>query len=200
MSHELLQQGIEQLNLTVSTTPLMEYLSLMERWNKAYNLTAIKTLEDKIKLHLLDSLAVIPWIQGPHVIDVGTGAGLPGIPLAIAKPEVQFVLLDSNGKKTRFLTEVKRILELKNVEIIQSRVEQYQPPFLFNTIVSRAFSDIQQMLHWTRHLIHPQGIWLAMKGRQPMSEISAIKESSCIHTYSVPYVDSERCCVVITSS
>ncbi len=192
-----LNQGIEQLGLHLSTDKLLQYLMLLHKWNHAYNLTAIRDMDLMVTRHVLDSLAVIPWVKGSRMLDVGSGAGLPGIPLALALPELHVVLLDSNGKKVRFLQEVKRALSLPNVEIVQSRVENYHPSSGFDTVISRAFSDISQMIDWTRHLIAPQGIWLAMKGRRPDAELLTLHFPYRVETYSVVGLDSERCCVIV---
>ena len=196
----LLEQGLKQFGLTALSEPLLQYLVLLNKWNVAYNLTAVRDLESMITRHLLDSLAILPWIKGNRILDVGTGAGLPGIPLAIAKPEIQVVLLDSNGKKIRFLNEVKRQLNLKNIEIVQVRVENYHPSQGFDTVLSRAFSSLSQMIHWTRHLIAKDGIWLAMKGRYPDEELNAIHQHYRVETYTVDGVEGERCCVLIDNT
>ncbi|MCW8387289.1 16S rRNA (guanine(527)-N(7))-methyltransferase RsmG [Fluoribacter dumoffii] len=192
-----LRDGLQQFALNALTDPLSEYLFLLNKWNLAYNLTAIRDLESMIGKHILDSLAILPWLKGNHIIDVGTGAGLPGIPLALARPEFNFVLLDSNGKKTRFLQEVKRQLNLKNVEIVQFRVENYHPTQGFDTVLSRAFSSLQQMVQWTQHLIADDGIWLAMKGRNPDIELNEMQKNCIVKHYTVAGVEGERCCVII---
>ena len=125
---------------------LLAYVHLLEKWNRTYNLTAVRAPEQMIPRHLLDSLAILPYLQGQRVLDMGTGAGLPGIPLAMARPDLDFVLLDSNAKKTRFVTQACAELGLKNIEITQERVEKYQPARPFDTLVSRAFSTIADML------------------------------------------------------
>ncbi|KTD52050.1 glucose inhibited division protein B GidB [Legionella quinlivanii] len=195
-----LEKGLQQLGLSVSPEPLLNYLMLLQKWNKAYNLTAIRDLPAMLSKHLLDSLAISPWLQGPRLIDVGTGAGLPGIPLAIAHPHLQVSLLDSNGKKIRFLQEVKRQLDLSNIEIIESRVENYKPATGFDTVISRAFSDLSQMISWTKHLLASGGIWLAMKGRYPEIELSTIDQGYKVIPYSVPGLDGERCCIIIANT
>lgn len=193
----LLKEGLQQFDMETLSASLSDYLFLLNKWNLAYNLTSIRDLESMVGKHLLDSLAILPWLKGNHIIDVGTGAGLPGIPLALARPDLYFVLLDSNGKKTRFLAEVKRQLNLKNVEIVQFRVENYHPTQGFDTVLSRAFSSLEQMIQWTQHLIADTGIWLAMKGRYPDTELHEIKQSCKIERYTVAGVEGERCCVII---
>jgi 16S rRNA (guanine527-N7)-methyltransferase len=189
-----------QLGLNATTDALMHYLYLLEKWNKAYNLTAIRSLDQMVPRHLLDSLAISPWLQGERILDVGTGPGLPGIPLALTNPDRQFVLLDSNGKKIRFLREVKRVLQLGNVEIEQTRVENYHPEQGFDTVMSRAFSELTQMVSWTAHLIVDKGRWLAMKGRYPETELNNLNRPYEVQTYAVPSVEGERCCVIIYNS
>ncbi|MCL5272804.1 MAG: 16S rRNA (guanine(527)-N(7))-methyltransferase RsmG [Gammaproteobacteria bacterium] len=197
---QLLNDGLKQFGLNSIGAPLLQYLLLLKKWNAAYNLTAVRDLESMINKHLLDSLAIIPWVKGNNILDVGTGPGLPGIPLAIALPEKQFVLLDSNGKKIRFLNEVKRQLNLKNLEIVQFRVENYHPAQGFDTVTSRAFSSLDQMIHWTQHLIANDGIWLAMKGRYPDTELNMIHQKYRVEGYTVEGVDGERCCVIIDNT
>jgi 16S rRNA (guanine527-N7)-methyltransferase len=195
-----ISEGLSSLNLSSLDQALLQYLQLLNKWNDAYNLTAIRQMDEMVNKHLMDSLAILPWLEGKRIIDVGTGAGLPGIPLAIAKPELQFVLLDSNGKKTRFLNEVKRQLQLSNVEIVQFRVENYHPEPGFDTVLSRAFSSLDQMIHWTQHLIVPGGVWLAMKGKVPEDELSSIEYPFKVEQYTVKDIDGERCCVLINNT
>ncbi len=185
-------------HLDVLTDHLAVYLTLLHKWNQTYNLTAVRDIQAMVGRHVLDSLAILPWIAGRRVLDVGTGAGLPGIPLALVHTNMTFVLLDSNGKKTRFLQEVKRQLQLDHVEVIQSRVEDYQPDLGFDTVVSRAFSSIQEMINGTQHLLKPHGIWLAMKGASPLDELREIHFPYRLEAYHVPTVEGERCCAIIT--
>lgn len=194
---EKLQEGLQQLGLNAINESLLHYLTLLHKWNQAYNLTAVRDMAAMVARHVLDSLAIMPWIKGPRVLDVGSGAGLPGIPLAIALPHLQFILLDSNGKKIRFLKEVKRALSLHHVEILQARVESYHPAQGFDTVTSRAFSSLQQMIAWTEHLIAPQGIWLAMKGRCPETELKLLTHPHRVEAYSVAELEGERCCIII---
>lgn len=192
-----LEKGLDVYGLASYTEALMRYLHLLNKWNKAYNLTAIRALADMIPLHIYDSLAIKDCLHGESIIDVGTGAGLPGIPLAITHPQLHFVLLDSNGKKTRFLQEVKRQLSLNNVQIEQSRVESYHPSQGFDTVISRAFSSLEQMTDWTHHLLKEDGIWLAMKGRYPEDELKQLPYFYTVKSYNVPGIEGERCCVLI---
>ncbi|WP_133128053.1 16S rRNA (guanine(527)-N(7))-methyltransferase RsmG [Legionella nagasakiensis] len=192
-----LEKGIRALGLDLPIASFLDYLSLLYKWNQVYNLTAVRDLETMVTRHILDSLAILPWVKEYRVLDVGSGAGLPGIPLALACHQFQVVLLDSNGKKIRFLQEVKRILSLEHVEIVQTRVENYHPGYGFDTVISRAFSDLGKMVNWTHHLIATDGIWLAMKGRCPDTELNSIKRPFRVENYPVPGVEGQRCCVII---
>ncbi len=197
---QLLQTGLQQLGLAVEPHLFMQYLALLAKWNRTYNLTAIRDVNEMVTKHLLDSLAILPWIQGSRVIDIGAGAGLPGIPLAIANPNLDIVLLDSNGKKVSFMQEAKRVLQLDNIKVEQSRVETYRPEHSFDTVMSRAFSNLAQMINWTKQLIIPSGTWLAMKGRYPEAELQTINLPYQVKTYSVPGLTGERCCVIIKNN
>lgn len=144
---------------------LIEYLELLVKWNRAYNLTAVRDPVEMVSKHLLDSLAVLPYVGGGRVVDVGSGAGLPGIPLALALPDTHFVLLDSNGKKTSFLIQAKRLLKLDNVEVVNQRVEDYQPELYFDAIIARAYADTRLILQSTAHLHQPGTRILVMQGK-----------------------------------
>lgn len=194
---EVLDKGLRQLDLHLASDGLLRYLQLLHKWNHAYNLTAVRDIDAMVTRHVLDSLAILPWVKGHRVLDVGSGAGLPGIPLALALPDVQIVLLDSNGKKIRFLQEVKRVLSLTNVEIVQTRVENYHPSHGFDTVISRAFSELEQMILMTRHVIATDGIWLAMKGQYPKTELANIHYPYRVETYTVAGLEGERCCVIV---
>ena len=177
-THQELDLGIKALGLDCSsqqTEQLIAHLEMLQRWNKAYNLTAIREPIQMVRLHLLDSLAIHPYIQGvKNIIDVGTGPGLPGIPLAILNPDINFTLLDSNGKKTRFLFQAINDLSLANAREVNQRVEKYQPETPFDIVLSRAFSSISDMLNQCDHLVSKSGCFLAMKGKKPDSELSQI--------------------------
>lgn len=172
-----LSEGLDTLGLTMSAaarSSLLTYCQLLAKWNRTYNLTSITRTEEMVSHHLLDSLAVVSHLPAGRVIDVGTGPGLPGIPLAIARPEQSFTLLDSNGKKTRFLVQVVGELGLANVEVVNSRVEDYRPAELFDVVVSRAFASLANMVNACAHLLSPSGVFLAMKGKYPQAEIAEI--------------------------
>ncbi|MDY0206266.1 MAG: 16S rRNA (guanine(527)-N(7))-methyltransferase RsmG [Pseudomonas sp.] len=176
-----LTQGAQQLNVTLSELQqeqLLQYLGLLIKWNKAYNLTAVRNPDEMVSRHLLDSLSVVQYVEpyGDNWLDVGSGGGMPGVPLAILFPERQFTLLDSNGKKTRFLTQVKLELKLDNLKVIHSRVEAYTPEQAFSGIISRAFSALEDFTQWTRHLGDLTTHWLAMKGVHPDDELQALPE------------------------
>jgi 16S rRNA (guanine527-N7)-methyltransferase len=156
------------------TQQLLSYLELLGRWNEVFNLTSINDLEEQVWLHIIDSLSIGNYLHGSRVIDVGTGAGLPGIPLALTYPDKHFVLLDSNSKKTRFLTQVILELKINNIEVVHARCEDYKTANLFDSILSRAFSSIAVMLEKTRSLAAPDGQFLAMKGVYPQEELDAL--------------------------
>jgi len=153
---------------------LLGYLALLIKWNKAYNLTAVRDPDEMVSRHLLDSLSVVPFIGGERQLDVGSGGGMPGIPLAILFPDMKVTCLDSNGKKTRFLTQVKLELKLDNLEVIHSRAEAFKPQVPFTGIISRAFSSLEDFTQWTRHMGDKETRWLAMKGLHPADELVAL--------------------------
>ena len=170
-----LRAGTAELGLAVSAEAcesLLDYVELLARWNVVYNLTAVRDPTDMVGRHLLDSLAVAPFVRGDSLADLGSGAGLPGLPLAILEPTRQFALIDSNGKKVRFLREAVRTLGLTNVRVDQIRVEDAQGRF--DCITARALGGLAQMLAWGGHLLAPGGIWLAMKGLIKRDEITAL--------------------------
>ncbi|MDF0733444.1 16S rRNA (guanine(527)-N(7))-methyltransferase RsmG [Pseudomonas entomophila] len=176
---EELSTGARQLGVELSAqqhASLLGYLALLIKWNKAYNLTAVRDPDEMVSRHLLDSLSVMPFIpeNTERWLDVGSGGGMPGIPLAILYPHKQVTVLDSNGKKTRFLTQVKMELKLDNLQVINSRVEEFQPPQPFSGIISRAFSSMENFTGWTRHLGDSDTQWLAMKGLHPADELVAL--------------------------
>jgi 16S rRNA (guanine527-N7)-methyltransferase len=171
---DLLSQGLAAMQLSVEERQfeqLLAYISLLRKWSKTYNLTAVEDPMDLVTLHLLDSLAILPHLVGDRFIDVGSGAGLPGIPLAIMRPKDHFVLLDSNGKKTRFLFQVRTKLKLTNTTEVNVRAEGYTPQLKFDAVLTRAFSDLPTMLQNCHHLIKENGLFLAMKGKWPQQEI-----------------------------
>lgn len=192
-----LSEGLHALQLQQHMDAFITYLSLLDKWNHAFNLSAIRDINDMVERHILDSLALLPSLVGPRVIDIGTGAGLPGIPIAIVHADWDITLLDSNGKKIRFLTEIKRLLGLSNIQIVNERVENYRPTQGFDTVTSRAFSDLSRFLHLTKHLIAPKGQWLAMKGSKVAEELSDIHRPHQLTSYTLAGVEGERFCVII---
>jgi 16S rRNA (guanine527-N7)-methyltransferase len=191
-------EGCERLEIRLperACARLAAYLALLERWNRAYNLTAVRDPEAMVVRHLLDSLSILPWLEGPRVLDVGSGAGLPGIPLAIARPEYGFCLLDSNGKRTRFLTQATAELQLANVSVVRSRVEDYRPTALFNSVVSRAFATLADLVADAGRLCAPEGRLLAMKGVFPDDELARLPPAYRVvgvYPLRVPHLDAER--------
>ncbi|MEB3734334.1 16S rRNA (guanine(527)-N(7))-methyltransferase RsmG [Halopseudomonas pachastrellae] len=172
-----LAHGARQLGIDLTEDQqeqLLAYLTLLNKWNKAYNLTAVRNPDEMVSRHLLDSLSILPYIQGERWLDVGSGGGMPGVMLAIMFPARRFTLLDSNGKKTRFLTQVKTELGLTNLEVINSRVEAFNVEQPFDGITSRAFASLADFTHLTRHLGSPDTRWLAMKGVYPEDELAAM--------------------------
>lgn len=172
-----LDTGIALLKLDLPAAAadrMLAYLAELQKWNSAYNLTAIRDPQEMVTRHLLDSLAVLPHLSGTRLLDAGSGAGLPGIPLALAQPDFQVTLLDSGGKKTRFLRHVQRQLNLNNVDVVEARAEAFQPEQLFDTVISRAFGGLAEFLQATAKLASERGQWLAMKGKLDDQELETI--------------------------
>jgi 16S rRNA (guanine527-N7)-methyltransferase len=179
---------------------LLDYIALIEKWNRVYNLTAIREPEKMVSHHLLDSLAVAPYLHAKHLLDVGSGAGLPGIPLALANPDMHVTLLDSNHKKAAFLNQAVMELKLKNAEVCSERVESWQTQNRFDVIISRAFSDMGEFVRVTRHLLAPGGMFAAMKGLHPYEEIEKLP-SDCkvrqVLPLAIPGLEGARHLVLI---
>ncbi len=203
---DVLASGLDALGLSLSPAQqeaLLQYQALFMKWNRAYNLSAIRDPESMVRLHLLDSLAVAPHLEGERFIDVGTGGGLPGIPLAIAFPQRHFTLLDSAGKKTRFLVQVKQSLGLASVQVLNTRVEAYRPEPLYDGVISRAFASLADMTQSCGHLLHPQGRFWAMKGVYPEAELSQMQKHYIVQRtipLQVPGLDAERCLLVLQAT
>jgi 16S rRNA (guanine527-N7)-methyltransferase len=207
-AQQQLAAGIAALGLTLpdgAEAKLLAYLALLDKWNRVYNLTAVRDAERMVSHHLLDSLAAVPYFQGggsdlTRVLDVGSGGGLPGIPLAIARPELQVTLIDSIAKKTAFLLQAKAELGLANLNVVTSRVEDFRPSTGFDIITSRAFSDLKEFVTLTRHLLKPGGHWLAMKGLMPHEEIAFLPvwvKVSANHALVVPALEASRHLIVL---
>lgn len=195
---DLLEDGILELGLEErlgGDELLMMFVTELMNWNRVYNLTSVRKPTDIVTRHILDSLSIMDHLHGDRILDVGTGAGLPGIPLAIACPEREFVLLDSSSKKLRFVQQTLGILKLDNVTLENARVDEYRPEKLFDTIVCRAFSDLPDFYRNTSHLCNSGGCMLAMKGVYPMTEVESLEDKSVISdvvSLKVPGLDAER--------
>lgn len=200
----MLAQGCAELALALDSAQQQKinaYLDGLVKWNQAFNLTAIRDPAEMVVKHLLDSLAIHSAIQGTDILDVGTGPGLPGIPLAILLPQRRFTLLDSNGKKTRFLVQMKHALQLDNVTVINDRIESLAQSQQFDCITCRAFSSLQDFVAHCLHLLKPNGELVAMKGKVPDDEITALDHSTlniAIEKITVPYLNDERHLIRIT--
>lgn len=204
---QTLEQGARQLGIELSaaqTEQLLAYLALLIKWNKAYNLTAVRNSDEMVSRHLLDSLSVLPYVQqaGNNWLDVGSGGGMPGIILAIMLPESSFALLDGNGKKTRFLTQVKLELGLSNVQVFHQRIEDHKVEKSYEGIISRAFSSLPDFTSWTDHVGNEQTYWLAMKGvePEPEDELSQLENGFALldcHRLDVPGCQGQRHLLVL---
>ena len=174
---------------------LSHYIEELLKWNRHFNLLGMNEVDGIKSKHILDCLAVSPFLSGQTILDVGTGAGLPGIPLAIVNPDKHFVLLDSNGKKTRFLFQVKVALGLSNVTVENSRIENYQSTQQIDIVLSRAFASLRDMVDLSKHLLGDKGQWVAMKGRYPEQEIAELPSSAQVigtEKLSIPGEEGER--------
>ena len=193
---DLLVEGLHRMSLNLSDQmidQLMAYLNLIEKWNRVYNLTAIRERDEMIKLHFLDSLSILNYVEMEHVLDVGSGAGFPGIVLAITKPELKVTVMDSVNKKTTFMQQVKSELSLTNLNVVNARVEEYQPTILFDSVITRAFSSVQNMLLMTQHTLQKNGAWLAMKSKDVKEELKALDENQyTLIPLEVPFINAER--------
>jgi len=198
-----LEQGMHALGLEAgreARTRLLTHLEMLERWNRVHNLTAIRDGPRAVSVHLLDSLAIVPYLSGRRLLDAGSGAGFPGIPIALMKPEVQIDLLDSNHKKCAFLRQVVGELALKNTRVVCERVESWLPVERFDCIVSRALSEIAEVIELVKHLLAPGGIVAAMKGVHPFEEIERIPPGYRVRevrALTVPGLDAQRHLVLI---
>jgi 16S rRNA (guanine527-N7)-methyltransferase len=198
-----LEQGVAELGLALgreARTKLLDYLVLLEKWNQVYNLTAIRDVDKMVSGHLLDCLAVVPYVSGARVLDAGSGAGFPGIPLAVAKLDTQVALLDSNHKKAAFLRQAVAELELKNASVVCERVESWRPTEKFDCIISRAFAEIAEFVSLSAHLLAPGGVLAAMKGVHPFEEIERLPHDfrvTHVHRLAVPGLGAERHLVLI---
>ncbi|KPD21981.1 16S rRNA (guanine(527)-N(7))-methyltransferase RsmG [Idiomarina abyssalis] len=201
---EQLKELLKQAQITLSESQIEQQLALvglLDKWNKAYNLTSVRNPKDMLTRHIMDSLAVRQYLQGQRFIDVGTGPGLPGLPLAIAEPDKEFVLLDSLGKRIRFIRQVCHELKLTNVTPVQARVEDYQNEKKFDGVISRAFASLNDMLSWCEHLPSDKGRFYALKGLYPQEELDELPanyKTESIEQINVPGIDASRHIVIIS--
>jgi len=196
-----LERGLEQLGIALSAQAreqLLQYISLLAKWNRTYNLTAIRDADAMVSHHLLDSLAVLPHLPLPleaRVADAGSGAGLPGIPLAVARPHWHVALIEANQKKCAFLRQAVIELALTNVEVHEGRVERWRPQAQFALVISRAFTQLAQFLEACRHLVAPRGLLAAMKGKEPREELNDLPSDvrcKAVIALQTPFVKAER--------
>lgn len=200
----LLAAGVAEMGLDVSAEAqhkLLAYMALLQKWNKVYNLTAVRDPQEMVTLHLLDSLSVLPNIKANNLLDVGSGGGLPGIVLAICLPQLQVTTIDTVQKKAIFMRHVKGELGLESLSVVHGRVESFNPPIKFEAIISRAFSDLVMFVQLTKHLLADNGQWLAMKGQIPHQEIegSGLKINQII-PLSVADLQAERHLIVVNKN
>lgn len=194
LSRALQQTDLEQVT-TQQQQQLVNLVLMVNKWNKAYNLTSVRDPSEMLVKHILDSIVVTPYISGQRVIDVGTGPGFPGLPLAIMLPDVEFVLLDSLGKRVRFIKQAIFELGLNNVTAVQSRVEEHHPESYYDQVLSRAFASLNDMLSWCHHLVLPAGEFLALKGQIDEQELKEIPNNFIINqriALKVPQLEGAR--------
>ncbi|NOY66259.1 MAG: 16S rRNA (guanine(527)-N(7))-methyltransferase RsmG [Gammaproteobacteria bacterium] len=202
----LLEKDLDALPFSLpegSLDQFVDFILLLDKWNSVYNLTSVRDMTQMVGRHILDSLIVNPFLHGEKILDVGCGAGLPGIPLAIINPDKQFTLLDSNQKKTRFVQQAKTELQLDNVIVVNERVEEFNMPDGVNTVIARAFSSIENLISGVDHLLADDAEILAMKGTYPMAELENIPQGfkmEKIETLDVPGLDAERHLVMLSRS
>ena len=198
---DLLIDGLQRMALKLSDQmidQLMTYLNLVEKWNRVYNLTAIRERDQMIKLHFLDSLSILNHVHVKNILDIGSGAGFPGIVLAITKPELKVTVMDSVNKKTTFMQQVKSELALTNLDVVNSRVEDYQPITLFEAVTSRAFSNLKNMMSLTQHTLQKEGVWLAMKSKDVKEELEEFEKNQyTLIPLEVPFINAERYLVIL---
>ena len=198
MNHEVLSEGAAQLGIVLTSTQLEQLIGLLDEldvWNQRMNLTAIRERPQQITKHLLDSLSLQSFLRGERILDVGTGAGFPGLPLALVNPTCQFTLLDATAKKLKFIDHVVQTLNLGNVQTVHARCESYRPTTRFDTVMSRAVGPVAQFVQWAGHLCAGGGRLLAMKGRHPQAEVERLPSGwklAAIHPLVVPALDEQR--------
>lgn len=195
---KLLVQGADELGLSLSPEVLQQllgYAALLQKWNRTYNLSAIRDARTTMTHHLLDSLAVVPYLEGGSLVDVGSGGGLPGIPIAIAQPQRAVVVNDTSAKRASFLRQARTEIEISNLQVHEGRVEQWRPETRFDAVISRGFAELAKFVAACRHLLAPGGRLLAMKGARPRDELSALPSDVDVrevHELRVPFLAAER--------
>ncbi len=197
----MLSDGLEAMDIPATAnqlSQLLRFLGLLQKWNRVYNLTSIDSPAEMVRLHLLDSLAVLPYLKGTRVLDVGTGAGLPGLPLALFSPDKGFTLLDSNAKKTRFVRQAAIELGLPNVNVAHERIERFRTSEGFDSILARAFANLPELTGQTFRLLNPGGVILAQKGKLPQDE-SKLLENAVVEVFplDIPEIGAERHLIAI---
>jgi 16S rRNA (guanine527-N7)-methyltransferase len=198
LTHDALIAAAAQLGIALSATQAEQLLRLLDEldvWNQRMNLTAIRERPQQITKHLLDSLSLQPWVRGQRIIDIGTGAGFPGLPLAVVNPQRSFTLLDSTAKKLKFIDHAAQLLNLGNVQTVHARAESYRPAVRFETVMSRAVGPVLEFIQFAGHLCAGGGRLLAMKGRHPQAEVERLPSGwklAAIHPVQVPALDEQR--------
>ncbi len=192
---EALAGGLEALGQSLDERQagaMLRLLDELERWNRKFNLTAVRDRSEMLTLHILDSLAVRPWLRGDSILDIGTGAGFPGLPLAIAEPARHFVLLDGNNKKIQFVRHAAMALGLDNVAAVKARAEDYAPGERFDTVTARAVAELEALVGVAGHLVREDGVFVALKGRYPAEELDQLPDDweASVHALAVPGLDA----------
>ncbi|MDH3282167.1 MAG: 16S rRNA (guanine(527)-N(7))-methyltransferase RsmG, partial [Gammaproteobacteria bacterium] len=200
----VLERGLAEIGLCVSPAVqarMLTHLTLLEKWNRAFNLTAIRDPEQMVVRHLLDSLALAPYVLGPRLIDAGSGAGFPGVPLALVKPDHRFALLERRGKRAQFLIHLTAALDLKRIEVVHADASEYRPAAKFDTLTARAFGSLSELLERAGHLCRPGGRVVAPKGAHPEIELAQVPQSAYaaarIEPIHVPGIHTPRHVIVL---
>lgn len=195
---DTLSNAAAQMSISLSAAQgesLLKLLNELNDWNQRINLTAIRDPQQQLSKHLLDSLSIQPYLRGRYIADIGTGAGFPGLPLAVINPDKEFLLIDSINKKLRFVEHAAAVMQLSNVSVLHTRAQDYRPARLFDGVVSRAMGSIENFVLWCGHLCAPQGRLLAMKGRYPEEELAAVPKGwrvVAVHELKIPGLDEQR--------
>ena len=201
-----IRNGLDSLNVSYGDRAiknLLEYMDVLSEWNKTHNLTSVDDVNDMLSVHILDSASIRPYVKGGTLLDVGSGAGLPGMILAILSPALDVTSVESRGKKAQFQMFVSNKLNLKNFKVENTRIEDFDPVDKFANVVARAFSDIKEFIEGSKNAISPNGRWLAMKGAVPEEELKALKKmgyKSDTYALKVPELDAQRNLIVIEAN